>query len=252
MLYMPHLRLRLPLLIEDCLYKQYPSPAISAQPLDFPPAFGALPPPLCFFSGAPPWPPTPGLFGSLIPGLLGLAFNALSLPPCSPSAVASASSGLVLFGLKAASDCAAASSDPDFEYSVDRGTSESLSCASFCAKRVGVMLRKRGVEVEGRVERARRCSVRVGWKRNIVVAFWSDRSDLGIVCDGARSVGSSLLQLRIVVALGVCCCKGISSQKKLKLSLLRLTSQRLPSTEAKKSHMTCCLPTMRVPVTFPT
>jgi hypothetical protein len=182
-------------------------PTTPTQPLEFPPAFGALPPPLCFLAGAPPLPPTPGLFGSLISGLLGLAFNELSLPPCSPSAVASASSGLVLLGLKAASDFAASSSDPDFEYSVDRGTSESLSCASFCAKRVGVVLRKRGAEAVGCVERARRCSVRVGWKRNIIVVLWRDGLSLGIVCDGLRIVGDSGVQLRIVIALERCCFK---------------------------------------------
>jgi hypothetical protein len=101
--------------------------------------------------------------------LPGLAFNALSLPPCSLSAVASASSGLVLLGLKAASELATASSDPDFEYSVERGTSESLSCASFWAKRVGVVLIKRGVKVEGRAAGVRRWRARRGWMRNIFV-----------------------------------------------------------------------------------
>jgi hypothetical protein len=51
------------------------------------------------------------------------------------------------------------SSDPDLEYSVDRGTSESLSCASFWARNGRVVLRKRGVRVDGR---ARRWKVRVG------------------------------------------------------------------------------------------
>jgi hypothetical protein len=139
------------------------------QPLPLPPDFGALPPPLCFLSGAPPLPPAPGLLGSLMSLLPGLAFSELSFPPCSRSAVASASSGLVLLGLKAASELAAASSDPDFEYSVDRGFSESLSCASFCARRRGVVLRKRGERVDGQVERPRRWRARVvGWYRNML------------------------------------------------------------------------------------
>jgi hypothetical protein len=142
------------------------------QPLEPPPLFGALPPPLPFLLGA-PTPPAPGSFGSLISLLPGLAFKELSLPPASLSAVASASSGLVFLGLNAASELAAASSDPDFEYSVDVGLSESLSCESFAANRAGVMLMKRGVRAEGRAVRVRRWRVRAGWKRNIfLVVKW--------------------------------------------------------------------------------
>jgi len=97
---------------------------------------------------------------SLLPGL---AFSELSLPPASLSAVASASSGLVFLGLKAASELAAASSEPDFEYSVEVGFSESLSCESLAANRAGDVLRKRGVRVEGRAVRVRRWRARAGW-----------------------------------------------------------------------------------------
>jgi hypothetical protein len=128
---------------------------------------GALPPPLLFLSGAPPFPPTSGLFGSLTFLLPGLAFRLFCGPPASFSAVASASSGLVCLGSKAASECAAPSSEPDLEYSVDRGFSESLSCASFWAKRAGVVLTKRGRAMAGRAKDAR-CTARAGWMRNIV------------------------------------------------------------------------------------
>ena len=109
--------------------------------------FGALPPPLPFFSGAPPCPPTSGLFGSLISLLPGLTFRLFFFPPASCSADASASSGDVFEESKAALVCAAPSSEPDLAYSVDRGLSESLSCASFCANRVGVVETKRELRV---------------------------------------------------------------------------------------------------------
>lgn len=106
--------------------------------------FGALPPPLLFLLGAPPCPPTPGLLGSLMSLLPGLTFMLFCGPPASLSAAASSSSGLVFEGSKAASECAAPSSEPDLAYSVDRGLSESLSCASFCANRAGVVETNRG------------------------------------------------------------------------------------------------------------
>lgn len=127
---------------------------------------GALPPPLLFFSGAPPFPPTSRLLGSLTSLLPGLTFKLFCGPPASRSAVASASSGLVLLGSKAASECAAPSSDPDLAYSVDRGFSESLSCASFWARHAGVVLTKRGRTMAGRAKEAR-CTARAGWMRNM-------------------------------------------------------------------------------------
>jgi hypothetical protein len=104
--------------------------------------FGALPAPLLFFSGAPPG-PTGSLLGSLISLFPGLTFKLFCFPPASRSASASSASGDVFEGSKAVSECAAPSSEPDFAYSVDRGFSESLSCASFCANRAGLVERKR-------------------------------------------------------------------------------------------------------------
>jgi len=125
------------------------------------PFLGALPPPLGFFGGALLLPPAFGFFGWLISGFPGLTFS--ESPPPSFSAVCFSVSGFVWLGLNAVLECAAASSDPDLLYSVDRGLSESLSWASFWASRVDVVLRKRG-EKGGRVRRR----TRVGWNRYMV------------------------------------------------------------------------------------
>lgn len=144
--------------------------------------FGALPPPLLFLLGAPPCPPTPGLLGLLTSLLPGLTFILFCGPPASLSAVASSSSGLVFEGSKAASECAAPSSEPDLAYSVDRGLSESLSCASFCANRTGVVETKRGRMTWARAMAAR-WTARVGWMRNMVkMGLW-----FGVGCFGERS-----------------------------------------------------------------
>lgn len=128
------------------------------------PFFGALPPPLDFLSGA-PLPPAFGSLGLLTSSFPGLTLSELSFPPASLSAVASADSGLVLSGLNAASELAASWSEPDLEYSFDRGLRESLSCVSFDASLIGVVERKRGVTTaEGRANAARR-RTRDGWKR---------------------------------------------------------------------------------------
>lgn len=130
----------------------------TSQPLLLPPLFGALPPPLVFVLFPDEAPPSSLSLGLLTSGFAGLAFNgspsALSLLP-SASAVFSADSGLVLLGLKAASEAAAESSEPDLEYSVERGFRESLSCESLLAKRGAVVLRKRGCEREREARGAR-------------------------------------------------------------------------------------------------
>jgi hypothetical protein len=129
-----------------------------AQPLLFPPLFGALPPPLCFVLTPDDAPPSWAGLGLLTSGLPGLTSNgSLSALSAFPSAadVRSADSGLVLLGLKAASDAAAESSDPDLEYSFERGLRESLSLESFEANRGAVVQRKRGCDTAARGARCR-------------------------------------------------------------------------------------------------
>ena len=157
--------------------------ANASQPLLLPPLFGALPPPLVFVLTPSDAPPSWLSLGLLTSGFAGLAFNgspsALWLLP-SASAVFSADSGLVLLGLKAASEAAAASSEPDLEYSVERGFRESLSCASLLARRGAVVLRKRGCEREREARGAR-------WrKRRVNMA--AIRVDVWLFCTFCNSI----------------------------------------------------------------
>jgi hypothetical protein len=96
------------------------------------PPFCGLPPPELFSLGDLVGAPSCAPLALDTSGLLGLTSRLF--PPPSFSAELFSPSGDVLPESNAAFECAASSSEPDFEYSLDVVLIESLSWASFCAR----------------------------------------------------------------------------------------------------------------------